>query len=1075
MAPHARLLVWGVLAVMPLAAVSWERSGSISDRTLKTPALTPARAHQVLFSVDSYSAFSPDSALLVSIRQGTLPLAEKKLHQGDADLFVTFSVPRSEPVEIRLQWSGPKREPGRFSVRVDEAADDAVEREPNNSWRDATPVKLGSTVFASADDTPYIPAPGPPTARDTGADWYRFEFAEASPKLVYFEIDLMERDNLPVDVSVFKLTNNDAVAYREGEDPVTAPHEVQALPGNKFTTRVISSKGTYFIRVAASHPEYKLRTRLYNPPPYSDPREAVQTAVDYIMGAGDSWHANTPRRGGIYDRVANVHQETSLCVACHATHFPQRAQLYAARRGYAVNEKQQLQFLTERFYNNPRPFYGFEKEGAVWARVISAPANVLGRMSHLMQVFEEQISGERREEFHRGVREYLKLYYKNRTKLPPDETNGNTPLVSAYEVAWYAWEVTRDPAIAVLLAQDEIKNMVDLCYQTLALAAVDPVAHKSKIKANAARILSLQQPSGQWSMKFEPGSAEVEFQTGHALWALQAAGISADHPQVRKAIAYLLGRQQAFGGWMDPIQSFENFRTPFRETQMAVLALSAYFPREPSKGWNATQGAGSLSYLDGVWGTQPSATLIRLRKEAQSKDVMVRQQALEAIGRSGSRELIDVGISSLGDPSKLVQRTAAWAVRQIYTRNPELKTTALQIALRSPSSRTRWGATRVFATHFSSLTGDTALSDALLSTASDSEPAISIQALKGLWQWWYWTTRDDIRDRIEDVFLTAIHGSAHPWVQRNLREGLYSIADENIRYLYNNWIPSLSSAEDRKRAIRGRLAIEDRLGAKFIRVLEEGSNAERKELLAALTAFHLRRADVYDPLADSKAAPPAVYNRIGNDIEQIVFYGQTNARLARALRTLVESEDAELKKLAQRGVLMVRELRFPGVIETAGQPGEVRDKLVMAVAGGGDAEADVIKALTPRPAGPAKGVAIAAAAAEVKAPAPLAARRPDEKLFYSTVRPLLEKKGKDGYACVQCHATHTLFNGSYNTALNVIDVNRPEESLLLRKPVSSAESEGVAGSRTTAHGGGIRWEIGSAEYNAVLNWIRSAR
>jgi hypothetical protein len=373
------------------------------------------------------------------------------------------------------------------------------------------------------------------------------------------------------------------------------------------------------------------------------------------------------------------------------------------------------------------------------------------------------------------------------------------------------------------------------------------------------------------------------------------------------------------------------------------------------------------------------------------------------------------------------------------------------------------------------LTGDEALADALISSASDPEPAVNIQALKGLWQWWYWTARDDVRDRIENVFLTTVRGAAHPWVQRNLREGLYSISDENIRYLYNNWIPSLSSKEDRIRAIRGRLAVEDRLGAKFLRVLEEGTDSERRELLAALTAFHLRRADVYDPAADPNAPAPAVYNRIGNDVEQIVFYGQTNARFARALSGLVQSEDAALRKLAQRGVLMVREQRFPGVIEVAGQPGDVRDKLVMAVVGGGEAEADVIKGLTPRPAGAAKNAPVASAPAAVKAPDVSAVKKPDETLFLTTVRPLLEKKGKDGYACVQCHATHTLFNGSYKTALNVIDVNRPEDSLLLRKPVSSAESEGVAGSRTTAHGGGVRWDIGSAEYNTVLNWIRSAQ
>jgi len=157
------------------------------------------------------------------------------------------------------------------------------------------------------------------------------------------------------------------------------------------------------------------------------------------------------------------------------------------------------------------------------------------------------------------VTEYLKLYYKGREKLPPDETNGNTPLVSAYEVAWYSWRVAHDERIASLIEQDAIKNMVDLCYQTLALADIDRAKHAEKIRRNAERILSLQRPDGQWSMKFEADQPEVEFQTGHALWALHAAGIPADHPQVAKAIRYLLKRQQIFGGWMDPLQSFRKF------------------------------------------------------------------------------------------------------------------------------------------------------------------------------------------------------------------------------------------------------------------------------------------------------------------------------------------------------------------------------------------------------------------------------------------------------------------------------------------------------------------------------------
>ena len=47
-------------------------------------------------------------------------------------------------------------------------------------------------------------------------------------------------------------------------------------------------------------------------------------------------------------------------------------------------------------------------------------------------------------------------------------------------------------------------------------------------------------------MKFETNQPEVEFQTGHALWALQAARIPVTNPQVEKAIDYLMGRQQEF-------------------------------------------------------------------------------------------------------------------------------------------------------------------------------------------------------------------------------------------------------------------------------------------------------------------------------------------------------------------------------------------------------------------------------------------------------------------------------------------------------------------------------------------------
>ena len=74
-----------------------------------------------------------------------------------------------------------------------------------------------------------------------------------------------------------------------------------------------------------------------------------------------------------------------------------------------------------------------------------------------------------------------------------------------------------------------------------------------------------------------------------------------------------------------------------------------------------------------------------------------------------------------------------------------------------------------------------------------------------------------------------------------------------------------------------------------------------------------------------------------------------------------------------------------------------------------------------------------------------------------------------------CHASHTLFNGTLGTARNVINLADPEESLILQKPTSSAETEGVVNSGRMAHGGGVRFEKGSPEYNTILNWIRGTK
>jgi hypothetical protein len=1049
------------------------RSGAVRTETIRLAGLDGKHQYSLLYSVAPLSGLAVDARVTVEVVQDGTIITGKVLHAGDPDFYTQFRVPKPGPAAVRVVNTGAR---GKYTLQVNRwPLADSVRSGPIRRWQDAMEVKLGTTVIATGDDTPYIPLPGTPrkaiSPDAAPADWYRFEFRESSPKLVHIQVDLTERDQIPVHVTLHRVKDAKLEEYYEGEDPVSLPHEVQALPGNKFTPRILKEPGTYYIAVRANHPEYKLRTRVYDPPPYTDPQTAVRTAMDYILSAGDSWHANTPRRGGILDRTEAVHQETSLCVACHVTHFSQRAYLYANRNGYEVNTPQQLQFLTERFYNNPRPFYGFEEQGAVWARMISAPANVLSRMSHLMSIFEDQVSHERRERFHKGIAEYLRIYYDGRDKLPPDETNGNTPLVSAHEVAWYSWGVTRDPKIPELVAAGEVKNTIDLCYQTLALADMDREKYAGLIRRNVERLFELQRPDGQWSARFEPAQPAVEFQTGHALWALHAAGVPATEPHVAKGLKFLLSRQQPFGGWMDPLQSFENFRTPFRETQMSILALSAYYPKPGrAKGWNSPalktlseDPVELLHQLDSVWDPPSPQMVEAITAAADSNDVLIRQAAVEALGRLGRAP----SPALLGDPSKLVQRTAAWAMRQAYVRHPDLELTPLSAALTNGNDRVRWGATRVFAAHFSELAQHGVLAQPLARLASsDAAPLIRMDAVKGLWQFWFWSPDMGTRAEIEDALIAAVGQPVHPWVARNLRYAVYNLADENIRYLYNNWVPLLARQEDRERSIKGRLAVESRLGNKFARALESGSATQKKELLRALTELPLRRADVYDLEADLHKPAPPVYNRIGNDIEQIAFFGESAERMARALKPLLASEDPEMRTLTSQGVLLVRETRFADVNRLAGPAGE-NTKAVLAKIESIPEAAEVARALKPAP--------VTVAVAGTAGSRPVRKVKLDEAFFRGYVQPILEKRGKDGYACVHCHASHTLFNGTYGTALNVVNPDQPEQSLLLLKPTSSSESEGVVGTNSVAHGGGVRWPQGSPEYVTILDWIKGAK
>lgn len=904
------------------------------------PASDRDRLLSVLVTVDRPGRLRPGTPLEVAVRLGVADL-RKTLHLGDPDVAWTIRQPAGVPGRVVLEAAPSHRGPIPFAVRLaDLGTPDpdgvAFEVEPNDSQESAQPLTLGQTVYGLADDRPYLPLGETSTEAESaaGQDWFRFDYDGDAPALVYFGLEFVDRD-VPPDVRVYRLEDGRPVEYTRGIDPQSSQRERPPRPGaNKFTTRVLT-RGTYYLLVDACQPDYQLRTRLYPVPPYlgdDDPaesvaeaaRRAVRTAMDFQLAAGDSWHANTPRRGHPMDRVANPHHETSTCIACHPTHFTTQSAMEAVKAGYRVEQPFALKFLTERLANNPVPFYGHE--GAVWARMIPAPANVLGRLSTIAMDFEEHVAGTRRDNLHREVAEFLKIYYDGRDAIPPDESNGNNP-ISRYKVASDAWRQldtiarrtgdgryreTRD-LVERLLTTGEPANTRDLAAQTIGLCRVGPEKHAGQIEANVDRLLALQRPDGNWSVRFDPDYAITEMQTGESLYALAMAGLGVDHPAVRRGVVALLRSQDDFGGWLD-LNPYEQFRTPFRETQWAVMALARLYPGPGTRGWDGPLGPQPRTLrvetvsrlvrdLECVWDPPDLGLTAQVVAQLGHEAPLVRLAACEALARVGDRTSLAALVARLGDESKVVRRAAAEAIRLIGNRLNAGRgpgesheqvhlVAALEAALESPDDRTRRGATRVFAAHFRDLSQDLTLAEALLERLDDPDAVVQMQAIKGLWRWWYWRDDPTLRDAVEDRLIAKLAEPAHPWVRRNLTEALYILADENIRYLYQNWLPSLPHQADRDRATAAQHATVDRIGRKYAEALESGGGLQREGVLRALSEFHER--------------PAVVEGRVGNDTEPTLFHEDALPALSRALIGQMGDPDPTIRRLALQALVTLR-------------------------------------------------------------------------------------------------------------------------------------------------------------------------
>ncbi len=879
--PLRLVLIACLLCALPLLfeAHTGARSPR-ADRTIVLGAGDLNSLYAITIALKDPSQLQPQATFHISIADFKGVIAEKTLHAQDLDFYLTLHPRASGNVTATVRGTSaevPQLTTAFHRILESKTAPAVIAAMPNDTWQSAQPIEFGQTVFGGADERPYAPAPGEDryAALIKGFQWFKFTYREPQPKLVYFVLDITDRE-VPLDVDIFTPNKDQSaiVPYNNGSF-VYQIEATQNYPGlYKFRTRILQPGQTYYVRVDANHPSYQLRTFAYPVPPYTDPRQAVRTGMDFLVNMGDSWLSNTPRRGAIALRTTMNHGDTQQCIACHPTQFTTRGYLTAVSHGYAPTQRPALEFLTDRIYNNQRPLYG--EPGTDWVRVIYTARTVASRLPLLEHLYEANVTHDlpRLASFEIPYANYLKIHYKDRTVLPGDEPDGCEPDVSAFEIASQSWDTfdllyqqthdkqwldQRDMVLSLALPE-EPKNMIDLNWKIQLLATIDRQKYAAQLDQLIEKLYSYQQPNGMWAYPFEKDGKPSDFVSYHAVLVLALAGHRPEtDPALQRAVDAMLRAQRPEGSWEgDPV--YQGFNTPFRATQFAVMALSTLYPgpdQKPAaeKRWNDAFPPPPedltpnslpllLSQLDQFWDLASASTLEQIRKVLlKNEQPLAREAAARALGHMADPQSIQSLVTALGDPDKIVQRTSGWALRMILERRPAVAAQGraqLVLALSSPNARTRWGATEFFNQHFKYVAQDDELLQAFIHDLNDPSAGVRLNTARGLWQWSYWSSdKPEARNAILEALATRMNSEQDPTVSRAVHEAIYDTLDENTGYL-EAWINAAGTSPDQARIRQGYEAVVHDQAQILAKVLRSATPLGRRGILDSLWDFHIR-------------------------------------------------------------------------------------------------------------------------------------------------------------------------------------------------------------------------------------------
>ncbi len=188
-------------------------------RTIKLGAGRAGALYGITLGVKHPAQMLEGDSVLVSLSDAKGVVGSKWLHAADLDFYLTLRPRVAGPITANLSFASSTHEPEisatlskilQVSTEVP-GKSSAVKRgviaaEPNDTWQNAEPFELGQTIFGGDDERPYAPSKNEDgyAAMLKGFQWFRFTFREKDPRLIYFVLNVTDRD-VPLDVDIFQV------------------------------------------------------------------------------------------------------------------------------------------------------------------------------------------------------------------------------------------------------------------------------------------------------------------------------------------------------------------------------------------------------------------------------------------------------------------------------------------------------------------------------------------------------------------------------------------------------------------------------------------------------------------------------------------------------------------------------------------------------------------------------------------------------------------------------------------------------------------------------------------------------